>query len=61
MPNSKLLVPGSWGLIGPEVHVFFSERGFHVSGIESKHRAEIFGPDGDTNWRLNSLREKFPG
>lgn len=51
---------GSCGLIGSEVAVFFSQKGFDVTGIDSNHRAVFFGPEGDTMWSLGRLRQAIP-
>jgi CDP-paratose 2-epimerase len=56
-----VLVSGSCGLIGSEVSLFFSRRGFQVCGIDSNHRAIFFGPEGDTSWVLGRLRREIPG
>ena len=61
MVQSKVLVTGSCGLIGSEVAVHFARRGFHVTGIDSNHRAVFFGPEGDTSWVLGRLRRDIPG
>jgi CDP-paratose 2-epimerase len=55
------LVTGSCGLIGSEVSVFLARQGFHVTGIDSNHRALFFGPEGDTSWVLERLRREIPG
>jgi len=61
MPIRKALVTGSCGLIGSEVAIFFSRNGFEVIGIDSNHRAEFFGPEGDTSWSLDRLRREIRG
>ena len=38
MPNRTLLVTGSSGLIGSEVCVHFSERGWQVVGVDNIQR-----------------------
>ncbi len=50
----KLLVTGSSGLIGSEVCVHFSRRGWAIHGVDNNQRAAFFGPAGDTRW--NQLR-----
>src|SRR5215475_4905752 len=55
----KILVTGSNGLIGSEVCVFFSKRGFQVHGLDNNERAVFFGPEGDTRWSLNRLRSQI--
>ena len=57
MTAPHVLVTGSCGLIGSEVSVFFANQGFRVSGIDSNHRAVFFGPEGDTSWVLERLRQ----
>jgi CDP-paratose 2-epimerase len=61
MPVLKALVTGSCGLIGSEVAIFFSKKGFDVTGIDSNHRAVFFGPEGDTSWSLARLQREIPG
>jgi CDP-paratose 2-epimerase len=61
MSDVSILVSGSCGLIGSEVSVFFARQGFHVTGIDSNHRAVFFGPEGDTSWVLERLRREIPG
>jgi CDP-paratose 2-epimerase len=61
MPQSKVLVTGSCGLIGSEVAVNFAREGFQIAGIDSNHRAVFFGPEGDTSWVLERLRREIPG
>src|SRR6516225_9674035 len=60
MKAPTVLVTGSCGLIGSEVAFFLAENGFQVAGIDSNHRAVFFGPDGDTSWMLEQLRETIP-
>jgi CDP-paratose 2-epimerase len=58
--NTHILITGSCGLIGSEVTSYFSRLGFTVSGIDNNLRATFFGPEGDTQWRLNQLRGLHP-
>lgn len=58
---SSLLISGSCGLIGSEVAIFFARQGFRVTGIDDNHRAVFFGPEGDTSWSLDRLRNEIPG
>src|SRR5215469_6247591 len=60
MSDLSILVTGSCGLIGSEVSVFFASQGFHVTGVDSNHRAVFFGPEGDTSWVLERLRREIP-
>lgn len=54
----RVLITGSSGLIGSEAVTFFDQRGWEVHGIDNNMRREFFGPDGDTTWNLERLREK---
>ncbi|MDA0711343.1 MAG: NAD-dependent epimerase/dehydratase family protein [bacterium] len=56
----KILVTGSSGLIGSEVCVFFSSRGYAVHGVDNNQRAVFFGPQGDTRWNQRRLAETLP-
>jgi CDP-paratose 2-epimerase len=56
----KLLVTGSSGLIGSEVCTFFAKRDHEIHGVDNNQRAIFFGPQGDTGWNLNRLREAIP-
>jgi CDP-paratose 2-epimerase len=56
----KVLVTGSCGLIGSEVARFFSRQGFQIYGIDDNHRSVFFGPEGDTSWVLEHLRQEIP-
>jgi CDP-paratose 2-epimerase len=42
------------------VALFFAREGFRVAGIDDNHRAIFFGPEGDTAWVLDGLRDGFP-
>lgn len=53
----KVLVTGSSGLIGSELVGFFDSRAQCVVGIDNNMRADFFGPEGDTQWNLQRLRE----
>ncbi len=55
----KILVTGSSGLIGSEVCTYFSLQGHSIHGIDNNQRKEFFGPQGDTSWRLNELRDNL--
>jgi CDP-paratose 2-epimerase len=57
----KVVVTGSCGLIGSQVCRFFAHQGFQVHGIDDNHRAVFFGPEGDTSWMLEHLRQEVPG
>lgn len=51
----EIIVTGSSGLIGSEAVEHFAQRGYRVSGIDNNMRADFFGPQGDTTWRLKQL------
>jgi CDP-paratose 2-epimerase len=55
-----LLVTGSSGLIGSEVVAGFSADGWAVHGVDNNMRADFFGPQGDTRWNLQRLKEANP-
>src|SRR5579863_1413887 len=57
----KVVVTGSCGLIGSQVCRFFAHQGFQIHGIDDNHRAVFFGPEGDTSWMLEHLRQEIPG
>jgi CDP-paratose 2-epimerase len=57
----RVLVTGSCGLIGSEVATFFADKDFQVTGVDSNHRAVFFGPEGDTRWVEQRLRQSLPG
>jgi CDP-paratose 2-epimerase len=61
MAKGRVLVTGSCGLIGSEVCRHFFEAGYSVSGIDNNQRAVFFGPEGDTSWSLQRLRDSIPG
>jgi CDP-paratose 2-epimerase len=50
-----VLVTGSSGLIGSEAVEYFNRRGHDVHGLDNNMRADFFGPQGDTTWRLRQL------
>ena len=52
-----MLITGSSGLIGSEAVEFFDQRGWEVHGIDNNMRFDFFGPDGDTTWNLERLRQ----
>jgi CDP-paratose 2-epimerase len=52
----KVLITGSSGLIGSEAVVFFDDQGWQVEGVDNNMRQDFFGPDGDTTWNLQRLR-----
>lgn len=60
MASKKLLVTGSSGLIGSEVVTYFATQGWEVHGVDNNMRADFFGPQGDTRWNLQRLKETYP-
>ena len=61
MDQARVLVTGSCGLIGSEVCLHFHQAGYSVLGIDNNQRAVFFGPEGDTSWSLQRLRQNVPG
>ncbi len=53
----KVFITGSSGLIGSELVTFFDSRATRVIGIDNNMRADFFGPEGDTTWNLQRLRQ----
>lgn len=54
--NEKVaLITGSCGLIGSELVLYFSARGWRVAGVDNHMRAVFFGREGDTRWMLSRL------
>jgi CDP-paratose 2-epimerase len=56
----KILITGSSGLIGSEVCMFFSQKGYSIHGVDNNLRKVFFGPQGDTSWRLQELQDSIP-
>jgi CDP-paratose 2-epimerase len=56
----KALITGSCGLIGSEVSLHLGRSGFQIFGIDNNERAVFFGPEGDTSWSLQRLRQEIP-
>ena len=50
-----IVVTGSSGLIGSEAVEYFAQQGHNIHGIDNNMRADFFGPQGDTTWRLKEL------
>ena len=59
MRKQRALVTGSCGLIGSEVAIFFPRNGFEIAEVDSNHRREFFGREGDTAWPLGRLRREI--
>ncbi len=57
---NRLLVTGSSGLIGSESVTYFDARGWEVHGVDNNMRRDFFGPDGDTTWNLNRIKNIAP-
>jgi CDP-paratose 2-epimerase len=53
------LITGSCGLVGSESASFFSEKGFHVVGIDNNYRKFFFGKDGDISWVKKKLKKSL--
>ena len=53
----KVLITGSSGLIGSEAVAYYDRDGNEVHGVDNNMRREFFGPQGDTRWNLDRLRE----
>src|SRR6202008_1064336 len=54
-PSVQILGTGSSGLIGSEAVEYFAQRGHHIHGLDNNMRADFFGPQGDTTWRLRKI------
>ena len=52
----KVLITGSSGLIGSEAVAHYDAGGHCVHGVDNNLRREFFGPQGDTRWNLERLR-----
>ncbi|HVW97767.1 MAG TPA: NAD-dependent epimerase/dehydratase family protein [Mucilaginibacter sp.] len=55
----KIIVTGSSGLVGSEVSMYFSSRGYEIHGIDNNQRAIFFGPQGDTRWNQQRLQQEL--
>ncbi|PIN91503.1 NAD-dependent epimerase [Candidatus Pacearchaeota archaeon CG10_big_fil_rev_8_21_14_0_10_32_14] len=55
----NLLVTGSGGLIGSEAVRYFSQRGYHVHGIDNDMRSHFFGKDASTKWNVEKLKREI--
>ena len=53
----KILITGSSGLIGSELVRHFDRGASLVVGLDNNMRADFFGPEGDTLWNLDRLRQ----
>ena len=61
MGQARVLVTGSCGLIGSEVCLHFYKAGYSVLGVDNNQHGVFFGPEGDTSWSLQRLRQDVPG
>ena len=57
----EIVITGSSGLIGSEAVEYFAGCGYRIYGIDNNVRADFFGPQGDSFWRLNQLLGKVKG
>lgn len=55
----KILVTGCSGLIGSEVSLYLSKRGYEIHGVDNNQRKVFFGDKGDTSWRLKELKNEM--
>jgi CDP-paratose 2-epimerase len=53
------LVTGAGGLIGSEAVAFLAGNGLDVRGIDNDMRANLFGPEASTAWRLDQLAAAY--
>ncbi len=53
----KVFITGCSGLIGSELVSYFDPTARSVIGIDNNMRADFFGPEGDTRWNLQRLKE----
>jgi CDP-paratose 2-epimerase len=53
----RVFVTGSSGLIGSEAVSHWDRMGWDVHGLDNNMRRDFFGPDGDTAWNLERLRQ----
>lgn len=54
----NVLVTGSSGLIGSEAVCYYEANSWNVIGADNNMRAVFFGPQGDTLWNLNRLKQQ---
>ena len=54
----RVLVTGSSGLVGSEAVEYFDRQSHNVYGLDNNMRREFFGPEGDTTWNLERLKEE---
>ena len=56
----SVIVTGASGLIGSECVAYFDLIGWRVHGVDNNMRMVFFGPDGDTSWNRQRLRDSCP-
>jgi len=61
MSGPLALITGSCGLIGLEMCFYFDRLGFRITGMGNNQRGIFFGPEGDTSWVLQRLRDELDG
>ncbi len=57
--SKAMLITGSSGLVGSEVCMYFSNKGYKIHGIDNNQRAIFFGSSGDTRWNQNRLEQSI--
>jgi len=55
-----VLITGSDGLIGSESVKFFSNKGYHILGIDNNSRMKFFGKEASVLWNRNHLKKNIP-
>jgi len=56
-----ILITGSAGLIGSEAVKFFSEKDYHIIGIDNDMRQTFFGSEASVQWNIDKLKEEIQG
>ena len=60
--NTKFaLITGSAGLIGSESAKFFTEKGYHIVGVDNDMRKYFFGDEASTDWNRKALQDRLNG
>jgi CDP-paratose 2-epimerase len=59
MPNKKVLITGSAGLIGSQSVHFFCQKDYQVIGIDNDMRSYFFGESASTAWNRDQLKKKY--
>ena len=55
-----VLITGSDGLIGSESVKFFSNKGYHILGIDNNSRMKFFGKEASVLWNRSQLKKNIP-